>query len=35
MRRLGLSSDDINLAQTGSDTLTTDGHIYATVTYQG
>jgi hypothetical protein len=28
------SSDDTNLAQTGSDTLTTDGHIYATVTYQ-
>jgi hypothetical protein len=27
------SSDDVNLAQTGSDKPTTDGHSYATVTY--
>ena len=30
---LGYSSDDVNLAQTGTDTLTTNGHIDSTVTF--
>ena len=30
---LAYSSDNVSLAETGSDTLTTLGHIYSTVTY--